>query len=258
MNAYSNTAFIPQPSAITPGQAAVAQLNNKNPDTEIFSTGVYNWANSDRDPQCSDEASRIFGSNLIDPKDSDYAALMIGNAVLTRSGCSDNPEAYFRAQGWTVPTGYGDYTNLTRIAGQRIMQQARALYDQNKKALAEAQAANKEQQARKDKCISIEKEAPAIAPKQPREDMMVYIGLALVGLLVAGWVLYVVAVVLLIIKDWLVQRVRGTCGTMRAGVPVIWQRMSSPEGMRGAFLVLVAALVVIALCLVAIACVLVF
>ena len=134
---YSNTAFIPQPSAVTPGQAAVAQLYNRNPDTEIFSKGVYNWANSDRDPQCADEASRIFGQNLIDPAETDYAALMIGDAVLTRSGCSANPEAYFRAQGWTVPTGYGDYTNLTRIAGQRIMEQARANYDDYQKRLAE-------------------------------------------------------------------------------------------------------------------------
>lgn len=134
---YSNTAFIPQPSAVTPGQAAVAQLYNRNPDTEIFSKGVYNWANSDRDPQCADEASRIFGQNLIDPTETDYAALMIGDAVLTRSGCSANPEAYFRAQGWTVPTGYGDYTNLTRIAGQRIMEQARANYDDYQKRLAE-------------------------------------------------------------------------------------------------------------------------
>lgn len=134
---YSNTAFIPQPSAVTPGQAAVAQLYNRNPDAEIFSKGVYNWANSDRDTQCADEASRIFGQNLIDPAETDYAALMIGDAVLTRSGCSANPEAYFRAQGWTVPTGYGDYTNLTRIAGQRIMEQARANYDDYQKRLAE-------------------------------------------------------------------------------------------------------------------------
>lgn len=137
---YSNTAFIPvvdtaKPDAFLSASINPPQLPQSYQDSTIFSTGIYNYANSHRDTDCAAEASRIFGNNLIPAEQEDYAALAIGNATLTRSGYSDNPEAYFRDMGWTVPTGYGDYTNLIRIAGKKIIEQARNQYDQNKQLL---------------------------------------------------------------------------------------------------------------------------
>jgi hypothetical protein len=148
--------------------------------------------------------------------------MLIGRAYASRTGYRLNPLQYLRDNKLPVPPNWsGENAQLYSIVGRHVIAKSQERYknekEQREKALAEAQAAIKEQQARNAKCISVETEDQARDPKQPREVGVVDIGLALVGLFVAGWVLYVVAVVLLTIKDWLVKRVRGTCGTMRAG-----------------------------------------
>ncbi|MBR5887996.1 MAG: hypothetical protein IKZ07_07300 [Akkermansia sp.] len=151
---YSNTAFIPQHSAPLNQHSAPLTQSDSITDSGIKSynlgqyiqrdsgsllaEGIYNYANSKRDAACAAAANRIFGSNLIDPDDTTLSEFAIGSAIIEQSGFSGNPAAYYKAKGWTMPTGYGSRNNLLRDLGARTLYEMRTLYDAEQKRLEEA------------------------------------------------------------------------------------------------------------------------
>ena len=153
---YSNTAFIPQHSAtLTPtGYTPLTQSDSitdsgiksynlgqyiQRDSGSLLAEGIYNYANSKRDAACAAAANRIFGSNLIDPDDTTLSEFAIGSAIIEQSGFSGNPAAYYKAKGWTMPTGYGSRNNLLRDLGSRTLNEMRSLYDAEQKRLEDAQ-----------------------------------------------------------------------------------------------------------------------
>ena len=152
---YSNTAFIPQHSAtLNPtGYTPLTQSDSitdsgiksynlgqyiQRDSGSLLAEGIYNYANSKRDAACAAAANRIFGSNLIDLDDTTLSEFAIGSAIIEQSGFSGNPAAYYKAKGWTMPTGYGSRNNLLRDLGSRTLNEMRSLYDAEQKRLEEA------------------------------------------------------------------------------------------------------------------------
>lgn len=241
---YSNTDFVPLKAFdIKSGSANIGEMI-KPTSNDVFYWGIYNYANSDRDAACAEEAVRVFGVNLIPAKQRDLSALCVGNAIITRSGCEGNPEAYYRAKGWTVPKGYGDYTNLIREIGSRELKVMRDRYDSRKAEIDAAKAAP---------VVKVER-----APREAdAREAAVFAGgfLALLVLLVLVMLFVLRAV------EWFGNVRRGVAewNDKNGGVfGYVATKTARPEAMRSLFFLAVAALVLIALCLVVIACVLVF
>ena len=97
------------------------------------------------------------------------------------------------------------------------------------------------------------------APEQPSGwHIFAYSAFAVVALCAAAVVLWVIAVGILTLRDKVMAWWRERCDAARVALPEVARKCATPEAMCALFAVAVVALVLIALCVVVIACVLVF
>lgn len=122
---YSNIGFIMRPNI---QDAKLKAMDAR----ERFITGVYNYANSDRDEKCRAQSRAIFGDGTIGLDDKEDCAFFLGNAVLNEAGYTGSPYAYFIQNNLDIPEHLKTDEDARIFIGQKMLNDMRAAYDKRR------------------------------------------------------------------------------------------------------------------------------